>query len=77
MATHSSTLAWRIPGQEALQSVGPQESDITQRAHTPGDQGEKFTGKQDSRLSGTRMWLLSQRKRRQGTPWEPRFARRT
>ena len=33
MATHSSTLAWRIPWTEdpgRIQSMGPQESDLTQ-----------------------------------------------
>ena len=34
MATHSSILAWRIPGTEdpvGLQSMGSQESDTTER----------------------------------------------
>ena len=36
MATHSSTLAWKIPWTEEpgrLQSMGHQESDITERLH--------------------------------------------
>ena len=36
MATHSSTLAWRIPWTEepgGLQSIGSQESDTTGRLH--------------------------------------------
>ena len=37
MATHSSILAWRIPGTEepgGLQSKGGQESDMTERLNT-------------------------------------------
>ena len=37
MATHSSTLAWRIPWTEkpgGLQSMGSQESDTTERLST-------------------------------------------
>ena len=36
MATHSSTLAWKIPWMEEpsrLQSMGSQESDMTERLH--------------------------------------------
>ena len=36
MATHSSVLAWRIPGMEEpcrLQSMGSLESDMTERLH--------------------------------------------
>ena len=36
MATHSSTLAWKIPWMEKLcrlQSMGSQESDMTERLH--------------------------------------------
>ena len=36
MATHSSTLAWRIPWKEEpgrLQSMGRKESDMTERLH--------------------------------------------
>ena len=36
MATHSSTLAWKIPWTEEpsrLQSMGSQESDMTERLH--------------------------------------------
>ena len=36
MATHSSTLAWKIPWMEepgGLQSMGSQESDTTERLH--------------------------------------------
>ena len=35
MATHSSTLAWKIPWREpgGLQSMGSQESDTTERLH--------------------------------------------
>ena len=36
MATHSSTLAWKIPWTEepgGLQSMGSQESDTTERLH--------------------------------------------
>ena len=36
MATHSSTLAWRIPWREEpgrLQSMGHKESDMTERLH--------------------------------------------
>ena len=46
MATHSSTLAWRIPWTEepgGLQSMGSQESDTTERLnhhHTRGPQAE-------------------------------------
>ena len=38
MATHSSTLAWRIPWAEepgGLQSTGRKESDTTERLHLP------------------------------------------
>ena len=31
MATHSSILAWRIPWPEELQSIGSQESDMTEQ----------------------------------------------
>ena len=37
MATHSSTLAWRIPWREEpgrLQSMGRKDSDTTERLHT-------------------------------------------
>ena len=37
MATHSSTLAWRIPWTEeldGLQSMGRKESDTTERLHS-------------------------------------------
>ena len=37
MATHSSTLAWRIPWMEeldGLQSTGRKESDMTERHHS-------------------------------------------
>ena len=37
MATHSSTLAWRIPWMEEhgrLQSLGSQESDTTEQLHS-------------------------------------------
>ena len=36
MATHSSTLAWKIPWKEKpgrIQSIGSQESDTTERLH--------------------------------------------
>ena len=39
MATHSSILAWRIPGTEepgGLQSTGSQESDTTERLGSTG-----------------------------------------
>ena len=39
MATHSSTLAWRIPWTEepgGLQSTGHKESDTTERLHLSG-----------------------------------------
>ena len=38
MATHSSVLAWRIPGivePDGLQSMGSLESDTTERLHFP------------------------------------------
>ena len=37
MATHSSTIAWKIPGMEEprrLQFMGSQESDTTEQLHT-------------------------------------------
>ena len=33
MATHSSTLAWKIPWTEDLSSWGRKESDVTERLH--------------------------------------------
>ena len=44
MATHSSTLAWRTPWTEepgGLQSMGPQESDTTERLNHHGQRDEQ------------------------------------
>ena len=48
MATHSSTLAWKIPwtekpGRLRLQSMGPKESDMTEQLHFHASEKEMAT----------------------------------
>ena len=50
MATHSSTLAWKIPWEEPgrLQSMGHKESDMTERLHF----NSKLINGQESKYQG-------------------------